>query len=209
MEKPPLLFKKYFERGQAQFEPKENFNFSDKSELTTSTEIDALFKDSLWRSSAGLDTKNPGQIICVAFYDEQGIATTAFKLGCDLIMKVLYMPPLDEVAHINLVIKNKFDQVVTSLGSSRLRLMPPIKTTNGLLMFELKVSLLLEAGNYSMQVRLGRQTAPNQGELIHCTDWLGPLTIHWDYDNEVAPFTGMVGLPASGTFKLIENGGAM
>jgi lipopolysaccharide transport system ATP-binding protein len=199
------VIQKYFERGQGQFAPIVNLNLSDKSELTTTEELEVLFKDSLWRSSEGLDTKNSGQIICVAFYDEQGIATTIFKLGCDLVMKVLYMPPLDEVGHITLVIKNKFDQTVTSLGSSRLGLMPPIKTINGLLMFELKVSLLLEAGNYSMQVRLGRQTAPNQGEPIDCTDWLGPLTIHWDYDNEVAPFTGMVGLPASGTFKLAEN----
>jgi lipopolysaccharide transport system ATP-binding protein len=199
------VIQKYFERGQAQLAPRENFNFSGKSDLTASTELEVLFKDSLWRASTGLDTKNPGQIICVAFYDEQGIATTAFKLGCDLIMKVVYKPPLDEAAHITLVIKNKFDQVITSLGSSRLRLIPPIKTTNGLLIFELKVSLLLEAGNYSMQVRLGRLTAPNQGEQIHFTDWLGPLTIHWDYDNEVAPFTGMVGLPASGKFKLVEN----
>ena len=199
------VIQKYIEGKQAQVFASVSHNASDKYELSPRAELEALFEDSLWKASEGLDAKIHGQVICAAFYDEQGDATTSFKLGSNLLMKVLYMPPLSEIAHITLVIKNKFDQVVTSLGSSRLGLMPPTKLTNGLLMFELKVSLLLEAGNYSVQVRLGRQTAPNQGELIHSTDWLGPMIVHWDYENEATPFTGMVGLPAFGAFRLAEN----
>lgn len=199
------VIQKYLEGKQAQVFANVSHNASDIYELLTRTELEVLFEDSIWKAPAGLDLKTNGQVICVAFYDEQGVATTSFKLGSNLLMKVLYSPPLYEIVHITLVIKNKFDQVVTSLGSSRLGLTPPTKLTNGLLMFDLKVLLLLEAGNYSMQIRLGRQTAPNQGELIHDTDWLGPLTIHWDYENESTPFTGMVGLPASGAFSIAEN----
>ena len=175
-------------------------------ESISKSALRVLFEESVWKASDTLDTNVTGQIICVGFYDEQSQPTTTFKLGSNLLMRVLYAPPKDEcAAHITLVIKNKFDQVITSLGSSRLRLLPPANLTNELLMFDLKVTLLLEAGNYSMQIRLARQTAPNQGELIHATDWVGPMIVHWDYEKESTPFTGMVGLPTSGAFGLIEN----
>ena len=198
------VIQKYLAMGQRLLAPKQSHGISGELSLASSV-MGTMIQDSIWKAPRGIDATNSGQIICVAFYDEQGKVTTSFKLGSNLTMKVLYRPPLEKVAHITVIIKNKFDQIVTSLGSSRLRLIPPTKTDNEFLMFEMKVLLSIEAGNYSIQVRLGCQSAPNQGESIHFTDWLGPLMIFWDYENEVAPFLGMVGLPASGTFMSIDN----
>jgi lipopolysaccharide transport system ATP-binding protein len=177
----------------------------EKYEMVTTSEFGTIFSESIWKSSSDIKEIEPGQIVCVAFYDEQGKVNTAFRLGDNLCVKVFYMPPNNESAHITLVIKNKLDQVITTLGSSRLKLVPPMQTSKCLMMFELKISLMLEAGNYSVQARLGLQTAPNQGKLLYSTDWLGPINIFWNYDADVAPFTGMVGLPTSGEFKLYQN----
>ena len=46
-------------------------------------------------------------------------------------------------------------------------------------------------------------TAPgskNKGIEIDATPWLGPIGITWDYENRVAPFFGMFGIPSEGRF---------
>jgi lipopolysaccharide transport system ATP-binding protein len=200
------VIQQYLESGQAQTHPNLMSSIIGRDELLSPKEFESVFSDSIWKTHVGLKNILPGQILSIAFYDEQGVSNTTFKLGTDLQMKVFYLPPANEAAHITLVIKNKFDQTITTLGSSRLKLMPPLNVANKIMMFELKALLLLEAGNYSVQVRLGVQTAPNEGRLIHSTEWLGPINVYWDYEADVAPFTGMVGLPISGSFKLYESG---
>lgn len=197
------VIRKYLDRSKVVSDNRKNLKLLDSSELTTTAESDLLYRESLWKAPGGLKLISPGQIICVTFYDEQGVATTSFKMGDDMLMRVLYVPPIHESAHVILSIKNKFDQVVTSLSSFRLGLIPPEIAVNEIIIFEMKVSLLLEAGNYSLQVRLGRQVAANQSEVIYSTEWFGPLTTYWDYERDSSPFLGMVGLPVSGMFKKI------
>ncbi len=61
--------------------------------------------------------------------------------------------------------------------------------------------MLLEAGNYSIVVTLGKATKPNRGDRIHRSPPIGPVIVTWDYENEIAPFLGQVGLPASCKFE--------
>ena len=61
--------------------------------------------------------------------------------------------------------------------------------------------MLLEAGNYSIIVTLGKATKPNSGERIDQAPPIGPIKVTWDYENETAPFLGQVGLPASCKFE--------
>jgi lipopolysaccharide transport system ATP-binding protein len=64
---------------------------------------------------------------------------------------------------------------------------------------------MLEAGHYTFSAKLGqRNDLPNRGIIIHESPWIGPLTIEWDYENKVAPFLGMFGLPAKGSFTVLE-----
>ena len=61
--------------------------------------------------------------------------------------------------------------------------------------------MLLEAGNYSIDVTLGKTTKPNSGSTIDKVSPIGPIIVIWDYENETAPFLGQVGLPASCKFE--------
>ena len=99
--------------------------------------------------------------------------------------------------------KNKYDQVVTSVGSSRLGLTPPAPQSDRPIIFEIRLNLLLEAGKYSVIVNIGHLTAPNQGENLDSTPSLGPIDVQWDYEKDKSPFLGMVGLPAEGQFKTL------
>lgn len=38
---------------------------------------------------------------------------------------------------------------------------------------------------------------PNRGASIDKTPWLGPFSINWEFEADVAPFLGMFGLPAT------------
>jgi lipopolysaccharide transport system ATP-binding protein len=91
------------------------------------------------------------------------------------------------------------------LGSSRLGLVPPRGNPSELVIFEMTLDLLLEAGNYSLTVNLGQLTAPNRGNRFDESPPLGPIVVGWDYEREEAPFLGMVGLPAQGNFKTITS----
>ena len=102
---------------------------------------------------------------------------------------------------------NKYNQVVTSIGSSRLRLAPPASPEGRPIVFEMRIDLQIEAGSYSVVVNLGHLIAPNQGENLDSSDPIGPIVVHWDYEKDVAPFFGMCGLPAQGVFKVASTRG--
>jgi lipopolysaccharide transport system ATP-binding protein len=60
---------------------------------------------------------------------------------------------------------------------------------------------MIEAGQYTFAVKLGRKIGlQNRGVEIDASPWLGPLAVTWDYENQVAPFFGMFGIPSKGRF---------
>lgn len=202
------VIQQYLATGRGAHQPLATGSAASYCEQAPADELEAVLNDSIWKAAGALDERKPGQLVAVAFYDDEGNPSTAFKLGSILQIKVIYSPPMNAAAQIAVVIKNKFDQVVTSLGSSRLGLKQPAGGKAQFLMFEMDIQLLLEAGNYSVILKLGSPIAPNQGETLDSTTWLGPVTIFWDYKQEDAPFLGMIGLPASGAFKLIQENSA-
>jgi lipopolysaccharide transport system ATP-binding protein len=167
-------------------------------------ELQAIVRDCLWKAGDARDD-GAGGLIAVALYDAQGAPSTSFRLGSEMRVKVAYRPEPNAATHVTAVIRNKFDQIVTSLGSSRLGLVPPSAGADRqVAIFEMRVNLLLEAGNYSVMINLSRLTAPNQGESIDSTGFVGPISVHWDYEREVAPFLGMIGLDAQGAFRRVS-----
>jgi lipopolysaccharide transport system ATP-binding protein len=164
-------------------------------------ELQAVLRDRLWTAPGGVDAE-PGKLAAVALYDERGVPSSSFRLGETLVIKVAYRPDAQRPTHVTAVIRNKYDQVVTSIGSSRLNLAPPAPDGNsGMAIFELRLALRLEAGNYSITVGLADWISPNRGESLDTSGTIGPIAIQWDYENEVAPFLGMVGLEATGSFR--------
>src|SRR5688572_1316215 len=169
-------------------------------ETAQADELQAIVRDSVWQPPPGA-ADGAGRILAVALYDASGKPTTSFRLGGAMCIKVAYRPAKEVPTHVTVLMRNKYDQVVTSMGSSRLGLTPPAPGRSdqpGI--FEISMDLLLEAGNYSLTATLGNLVAPNRGENLDSTDAIGPITIHWDYENETAPFLGMFGLAASASF---------
>jgi lipopolysaccharide transport system ATP-binding protein len=166
-------------------------------------ELQEILRDCIWAAPATADSA-PGRLLAVAFYDAQGVPATGFRLGSTARIKVAFRPAADAPTHVTVVIRNKFDQLVSLLGSSGLGLIPPRTGLGGAVIFELTLDLLLEAGNYSVTVSLGQVSAPNRGNKVDSSPPLGPIVVGWDYEREEAPFLGMVGLPAAGQFRTVR-----
>ena len=54
-----------------------------------------------------------------------------------------------------------------------------------------------------MAVSLGRIVGPNRGEYLDYSEPVGPVSIHWDYQQEPAPFLGMFGPQATVRFRSV------
>jgi lipopolysaccharide transport system ATP-binding protein len=167
-------------------------------------ELEAVVRDSIWAAPVVAENVDPGRLIAVAFYDAVGKPASIFRLGSTMTVKVAYRPAAEVPTHVALLVRNKFDQVITLLGSSTLGIAPPPATHAQAMIFEMSLDLVVEAGNYSIMASLSRLTVPNQGSNLDSSPSLGPVVVSWDYERETAPFLGMTGLPAQGAFKVLS-----
>jgi len=149
----------------------------------------ALPASPLWRGPA------QGPLLAVDVVDAQGRAATGGRIGDTLTVRVYFRASLSEAGHVVLILKNRYDQVVTSVGSYVNGL--PAMSSGGadFAVFEVDIDLMLEAGLYSLKVAFSRATGSNVGETAMDSGWLGPLSVEWDYQRQTAPFLGMFGLP--------------
>lgn len=166
----------------------------EENTIEPETLLEDVMQVALWRRN--LDSlNNDNRLLAVVVSDEDGMPVTAVRIGSKLTFQIFFRTKSDDKGHISLVIKNKYDQIVTSTGSYFMG-MEPLSTEDGSYgVFELEIECMLETGLYSFLVSYGLPIAHNRGELLDQTDWLGPLQINWDYESERAPFLGMCGLP--------------
>jgi lipopolysaccharide transport system ATP-binding protein len=177
-------------------------NFADPQTNTASTlsanqainlELTEIKKTALWSVP---DEKEEGRrILAVCLLGADGQPASHARLGDTVKMQVFFRTPPDESGHISLIIKNRYDQVVTNIGSYLMGMDACSSGNFPFSVFEIEIGLKLEAGLYSMLVSYGQPIGINHGKSLDGTDWFGPLQIDWDYANERAPFLGMVGLP--------------
>ncbi|ALU87684.1 ABC transporter related (ATPase component) protein [Herbaspirillum rubrisubalbicans M1] len=161
------------------------------------TEVHAdIIRDAIWTSNTGL---KDGALVAVALYDEHGCPTTGFRMATKMKLRALFAPAPNVANHISVALFDKFRAVRSATGSVPLRI-AGANYSQSMVEFELDISLMLEAGEYGILVNLGHEQSKNRGLIIDETPMLGPIQIKWDYENEVAPFLGQVGLPASGRF---------
>ena len=193
-----LAIRQYFAEKNSGASP-DSFS-TDESEPAEAHAVEAIRRDSIWAATPDASRGDAGRLIAVAFYDEEGRPAASFRMGGPMHIKVAYLPAMERPTHVTVGIRNKYDQVATVLGSSLLGLAPPAPRPGQPIIFELRINLTLEAGNYSVIVSLGHLTVPNQGENLDSSGPIGPIVIHWDYEKDQAPFLGMYGLPATGSF---------
>ena len=162
-------------------------------------ELAAVMRDSIWRREA--EEPRDGRLIALALYGESGRPATSFRMGETMRVVAAYRPAQGAPTHVAVTIRNKFDQVVTSLGSAQLAVAPPSAQSAPVAIFDLELGLRLEAGNYSVSVSLGHLLGANRGEYVDASPAAGPISIHWDYEQELAPFLGMFGPLATLRFR--------
>jgi lipopolysaccharide transport system ATP-binding protein len=158
--------------------------------------LESVYRDALW---TGEKPRGAGKLEAVAICDDTGQAATGFRLGSEMRVRVAFRADPAGPNHIAVVIRDKYEQVRTVTGSMQLGIEAP-NGTGGPLVFELCLTLALEAGPYSFTVYLGLEGQPNRGIGLDETPPLGPLQVTWDYEKDVAPFLGQVGLPATARF---------
>jgi lipopolysaccharide transport system ATP-binding protein len=135
------------------------------------------------------------RLLAVRLLGAAGQPTTQAKIGETVGVQVFFRTSPEESGHIALVIKNRYDQIVTSTGTYLLGGEPCSSGGDRFSVLEIEVDLVLEAGPYSLMVNFGNPVGANRGVVLDQTDWLGPLQIGWDYEAARAPFLGMFGLP--------------
>lgn len=134
-------------------------------------------------------------LLAVEVIDSRGEPAARVRMGETVKVRIFFRAPPERAGHISLVIRNRYDQVVTSINSHTMGL-PPLSSGEAAFgILQLEVDMALEGGPYSLNVAFGRPLAANSGELWDETGWMGPLQVQWDYENDTAPFLGMFGLP--------------
>ena len=162
--------------------------------------LNSILRDSIWTTTSDSIEKDKERLLSIAFYDENNQATTSFLMGSNLKIRVAYYPSIKNPTHIAVTIQNKYNQVVTSLSSSGLKLNPPEYQAGEIIVFEMILNLSLEAGNYTVMISINNLVKSNQGKCLDSSPFLGPISIQWDYEQNRAPFLGMFGLRATGRF---------
>lgn len=154
----------------------------------------------LWKCESS-DVTKKAQILAINVLDINGQPCTSAPIGSEIIIQALFTSTSSEPVHVGVIFKNKYDQILTSMGSQTLRTEVPSLTSGSSVVFQLKLTLAIEAGNYTFAVKLAHQgNAGNPGCYLDETPWLGPIQVLWDYHKEMPPFHGMVGLPATAQF---------
>lgn len=166
------------------------------SNQATKLELAEIKKTALW--SVADDQEEGRRLLAVRLLGADGQPTTHARMGDTVKMQVFFRTPPDESGHISLIIKNRYDQIVTNIGSYRMGMDACFSGSFPFAVFEIEIDLNLEAGLYSLMVGYGKPIGANHGEPLDSTDWFGPLQVDWDYETEKAPFLGMFGLPAEG-----------
>jgi len=152
-----------------------------------------ILADAIWKSPR--ETPAAGMLYAVLLMDEGGRPTTTGKIGDTLIVRVYYSAPPQEVgAHLSIVIKNRYDHIITSTRAP-LAGGAVSHSHSGISSVDFKVTMMIEAGFYSFLIKMSQPTAPNRGNALDTTEWLGPIEIRWDYETDPAPFLGMFGVP--------------
>jgi lipopolysaccharide transport system ATP-binding protein len=178
---------------------------SEKKDKINPIALKLKISEPLW-SLGGIEKNSTGklaQLIAVGIYDESGTSITSVQMGSFVKIKVHYRLSSKEEVHVHLVIKNRYDQIVTAIGSYNLRISPPLPSNSGEGIFELSIQLSIEAGDYTISASLViPSTTEITGIIIDETQWFGPFQIFWSYEDKIPPFFGLAGMNCSGKFYL-------
>lgn len=158
-------------------------------------------EDLLWRSDVSKgDNTEYSRILGVGVYDKNNNPTTSVRM-CDVAVFRVYFRWIEkEKGCISLTIKNRLNQIINNTNTYLLDFECAQYSDALVVGVEFEMNMAIEAGLYSFMVSYGVPVGANRGRKIDSTDWIGPIRVEWDYDNNKAPFLGMFGIPSRGRF---------
>lgn len=149
-------------------------------------------------------TTENGKIQAIRLLSPNGDQVTDVRMGDKLIVQILFRNINHENGHIGFVIKNRYDQIITSSGTYFLGFKESEFGNYDIGIFEMTIQMNIEAGQYSMMVVFGQITECNQGRNEDTTGWFGPINVIWNYSEERALFLGMFGLQIEAGYQEIS-----
>ena len=165
-------------------------------------------RDAFWtRDPAPAADAGGDALLAIYLTSSAGQPPTIVRMGQRLTVEVECSIARRSTRQVSLVVKNRFDQIVTCSGTYQLGIPLVTGDTDIQRTVRFDVDCAIEAGLYSIKVTLGEVTVPNQGRMLDDSGWLGPITVEWDYDNDPAPFLGMFGLPIKASTDGAESRG--
>ena len=161
-----------------------------------------LLNEAFWTNLSG-ETKpdKKALLLAIGVYDSSGKPTLIAEIGTSLVFRILFQAFCQEAVHVTLVIRNRYNQVVTSVGSYTLDTMTPLLSYGQQAVFELKTCLMIESGLYTFTVSLAHPSdCGKTGVTLDESPPLGPLEVTWDYQARKPKFFGMFGLDVESRF---------
>jgi lipopolysaccharide transport system ATP-binding protein len=157
----------------------------------------------LWALADGV-AKDHTHIRSVGVFDENNMPISSCSIGEKIKINIDYISKSDAPVHVQVMLKNKHNHLVTSVGSYNQKIEPPILEVGKEAVFSVEMILSVEAGLYVFSACLATPSEHKiSGETIDETPWVGPFHVRWDYEKDVPPFYGMVGL--SSELFFVEN----
>jgi len=173
-------------------EPPEEPPLEEQPATAPEVDFSRIPTDVLWRRAEGAPA---GPLLAVEALARDGQPANGLRIGETLRLRIYFSTARLAPGHISVVLKNRYDQVVSTLGSYTSGLAPLSSDEAGFSILELEIDMMVEAGLYTLMAAFGRAIGKNKGEPVEDTGWIGPLKVDWDYERDRAPFLGMFGLP--------------
>jgi lipopolysaccharide transport system ATP-binding protein len=163
--------------------------------LPSQSYLDRLRNEAVWWNKETPHDQE-AYILGVGTYDEEEKPSEKITMSKKVKIKILLVSLIQQNYYLSVTFKNRYDQIINGTisyldGDQYIEMKP-----NEIAEIEFCFDLNIEAGQYSYQIVLAQQNQfCNKGVRLHETYWLGPLEVSWDYENQMAPFLGMFGIP--------------
>jgi lipopolysaccharide transport system ATP-binding protein len=186
--------------------PNTSLRQGSQSSGITRNAIDAA---SIWREDFATSASNPATLYAVCIVNSLGEASSTFRIGEVMIVRVAYKNNTAKPMHVSIELTNRVGQLITCIGSYSARSKIDEQTKRTWCICDVEMTLNVEAGEYSLKALLAEENGMiNQGVVLASTPSLGPIQVRWNYEQEIAPHLGLVGLPHRVAFREIADAAA-
>lgn len=161
--------------------------------------IDKVCRDAIWsRSPSSIQ-----RLISVHVMDSSGKHVTGITLGKKMLVRAyLRLAGTDRPLMVGLTLKNKYDQIIFSTTNFSLNVQLIDGKDSAIAVFEFSIEMTVEGGQYSLRIVCGDPASATNAR--DASEWIGPLSVNWNYGVEQPPFMGMFGLPTSAHSSFLD-----